>query len=401
MSTVLRKAIKQTTFHILTNLCLFSFFLPTLHADFHSAERCTSIRHDEGDGSLAGMPVLDQGMYINENPEGSGDSEEGDRSRTSLGLCYAITASQFLDAYLNRTGQRPPGGSRASVLGVAQSYIDLENVEDSLEGGRVTRAIEAVSAGNSLCTVDSATGRESNELAEALALNHRLERFHESMSSWRDESFWLRFNLRGPIVDLARSHHGLVCRVNNFYQDHSLVLPNDVFQALETENDISPVLSPMIRNYCAQPGNQHRVQRWPEVFNPPLRKKNREDLLHRYLEDPAGLPIPIDYCSRILRPDRGLELPTWDKEENKWQIHRENCGKHASLIVGRRFNRLTHRCEFLVRNSWGSRCPESYVTREEGGYITRCEENGQLWINSEDLASAMYRMTAWEPLTEN
>jgi len=401
MKSALKKAVKRTTFHILTNLCLFSFFLPTLHADFHSARRCTSIRHDEGDGPLAGMPVLDQGMYINETPEGPGDSEEGDRSRTSLGLCYAITASQFLDAYLNRTGQRPPGGSRASVLGVAQSYIDEHTRDDSLEGGRVTRAIEAVSAGNTLCTVNSDMGRESNELAEALALNHRLERFHESISSWWDESSWPLFNSASSRLNLARSHNGLACSVNHFYQEHSLILPSDVFRALEAENDITPALSPMIRNYCSQAGNQHRVQRWPEVFNPRLRKRNREDLLHRYLEDPARLPIPIDYCSRILRPDRGLELPTWDKEENKWQVNPESCGKHASLIVGRRFNQETRKCEFLVRNSWGSRCPESYVTREEGGYITQCDENGQLWINSEDLASAMYRMTAWEPLTEN
>lgn len=45
---------------------------------------------------------------------------------------------------------------------------------------------------------------------------------------------------------------------------------------------------------------------------------------------------------------------------------------HASSIVGRRWNRQTNKCEFLIRNSWGTSC---------SGYRSGFDcDNGNLWV---------------------
>lgn len=52
-------------------------------------------------------------------------------------------------------------------------------------------------------------------------------------------------------------------------------------------------------------------------------------------------------------------------------------GKHASSLVGRRWNAKTKSCEFLLRNSWGKTC------NYNPAYT--CEPGGYLWIPQGDL----------------
>jgi aminopeptidase C len=47
---------------------------------------------------------------------------------------------------------------------------------------------------------------------------------------------------------------------------------------------------------------------------------------------------------------------------------------HAVSLVGRRFNPVTQSCEYLLRNSWGKKCTDTYSSNYE------CKD-GHIWID--------------------
>lgn len=58
---------------------------------------------------------------------------------------------------------------------------------------------------------------------------------------------------------------------------------------------------------------------------------------------------------------------------------------HGSIVVGRRFNKKSNSCEYLIRNSWGKSC-ETYRSPLD------CEE-GNVWIPKEDLMKGLINVT--------
>jgi hypothetical protein len=70
------------------------------------------------------------------------------------------------------------------------------------------------------------------------------------------------------------------------------------------------------------------------------------------------MPVGVAYDPRILEgPIKGDSMPA-----------------HASVIIGRRLN--NGHCEYLVRNSYGPKCSQSYVYP--------CED-GSIWVPVQDL----------------
>lgn len=64
-------------------------------------------------------------------------------------------------------------------------------------------------------------------------------------------------------------------------------------------------------------------------------------------------------------------------------LKNENAGRsgkpHASTVVGRQLNKETGRCEYLIRNSYGSTCPNPKSSPK-----VSCK-NGNYWVSREDL----------------
>jgi hypothetical protein len=56
---------------------------------------------------------------------------------------------------------------------------------------------------------------------------------------------------------------------------------------------------------------------------------------------------------------------------------------HVSIIVGRRFNSSNNSCEYLIRNSWGSKCE---------GYVDDCQ-NGNIWMPKKKLDKSLNSIT--------
>ena len=90
----------------------------------------------------------------------------------------------------------------------------------------------------------------------------------------------------------------------------------------------------------------------------------------------AKNPIYLSYHSTVI--EKGNQLRRHDF-----------AGKsdgHVSLIIGRRFNKLLNKCEYLVRNSYGSSCSNYHPSLS-------CE-NGQFWLAEETLQTA-FREALW------
>ena len=82
------------------------------------------------------------------------------------------------------------------------------------------------------------------------------------------------------------------------------------------------------------------------------------------------MPIIIDYESGFLH---GSRAPA----------------RHASLVIGRRFNKENSKCEYLIRNSWGTNCGKYAMPYL---YPENCTE-GNIWVSQEVMYHNLKRTT--------
>lgn len=64
-----------------------------------------------------------------------------------------------------------------------------------------------------------------------------------------------------------------------------------------------------------------------------------------------------------------------------FEPYSELFGPHSSIVVGKRFDRVTSQCEYLIQNSWGEDCQKIDDTHE-------CK-NGRVWIKEEFLEKSL------------
>jgi hypothetical protein len=65
-------------------------------------------------------------------------------------------------------------------------------------------------------------------------------------------------------------------------------------------------------------------------------------------------------------------------------------GQHAVTLIGRRYNKTTNECEYLIRNSWGTSCGyrEFYCHPKNNRF-----DAGNIWVPKEKLMRFIYAMT--------
>ncbi len=128
---------------------------------------------------------------------------------------------------------------------------------------------------------------------------------------------------------------------------------SDFMMKYITKN-INDDLEPMIRQNCTRkikiPKTQAKFMNKPKTWgrNKYINKIN--DLLN------SGKPLGIDYKLENISIERG---------------------NHSSTVIGRRWNK--GRCEYNIRNSWGSHC-EAYNQNIECN-----EKDGSFWLKDEDF----------------
>ena len=87
----------------------------------------------------------------------------------------------------------------------------------------------------------------------------------------------------------------------------------------------------------------------------------------------SGMPSFLVYHSNVIKHGPGLNPSHYAYQNDR----------HASLIIGRKYNQETNSCEYLIRNSYGSSCNNYHPT-------LRCK-NGQFWLSEETLEKAFVK----------
>lgn len=116
-------------------------------------------------------------------------------------------------------------------------------------------------------------------------------------------------------------------------------------------------------------------------------------------------PVGIGFCSEVLRP-----------ETNATQVYGmyaagaaapANCGRHAALIVGKRWNKTKNRCEFMLQNSWFPKCRSSGSSTDPKtagyNYDYECASatDDRVWIPETRLSEATFQAHVLEPARHN
>jgi hypothetical protein len=112
-----------------------------------------------------------------------------------------------------------------------------------------------------------------------------------------------------------------------------------------------------------------------------LYMRNRKTFYHAIIKllDKGNKPQPIGigYCSNVLS-DKSYEGMVFRGNEPIQEKY--NCNGHASVIVGKRTRK--GRCEFLVRNTWGTDCEYSWeCLKNKKGHVQG------LWVDGISLVN--------------
>lgn len=92
----------------------------------------------------------------------------------------------------------------------------------------------------------------------------------------------------------------------------------------------------------------------------------------------SAMPIGISYCSSVLQTGKRFKAVVPSSSE---------CGRHASIIMGRRKNPETNQCQFLVRNTWNVRHTDYSPSWQSEG------ARGSVWVNADVLARSIFELT--------
>lgn len=103
-------------------------------------------------------------------------------------------------------------------------------------------------------------------------------------------------------------------------------------------------------------------------------------IINNLLDRPNPQPVSIGYCSEILTKGRAYRGPRFPGIGN-------SCRYHDSLVIGRRKNPRTGKCEFKVRNSWGSSC-RAYSPDWQCQY-------GNIWIDADTIGQNTGEINSW------
>ena len=125
------------------------------------------------------------------------------------------------------------------------------------------------------------------------------------------------------------------------------------------------------------------------------------ELLRDHFNGPDKiLPAGISYCARVLQSGPGFNFGNSASVIsgllNKPKLGRD-CGPHGSIVIGRRLNEKTSKCEYLVRNSWGTSCDyykpcKRWQTNVNQQPLTMAEE----WEGSGRSCAERADKPAWE-----
>lgn len=109
------------------------------------------------------------------------------------------------------------------------------------------------------------------------------------------------------------------------------------------------------------------------------------DINHNFSKGKKSFPISVNLCSNLYESGRNYNpgvrtVGTF--------VNEENCGQHAVILIGRRKNPETNRCQYLIKNSSGANTCLDGISND-----WQCEKKiGSLWVDADKIAEATGRI---------
>lgn len=384
---------------------LIFFLLPSLTLAL-SEEECGPVRLDQGSGPMAQLPVYDQLSF---------------GERTDSNICYAIQASQLIDAQRFREKGKLPDqlSSPLSLAALSKSAsIRINHLEFPPAGGPVklfslglpSKVLEHVRSaevcdqrwlnqfdGSFGLTVEEFTrlvGQEE-DLRYYPSLRNFLEAAHREIKGYRESLPFLGgiFGRKEPQI----TEDFFSCYVNENVIPAKALL-EAVKAGIEAAEPVT-ALHFFLKKFCT--GHSFRVDL------PQFVSLNRTDILPKGGKGVStaraqgmlsaidqqlkeGKPAGVDYCFALRTMGKDTPSALTDIKDFEQSGHiGVACPVHSSVIVGRRWKKETQSCELLVRDSFGPDCKE----RDGQDKFPWDCENGQFWVESSRLMKSTLRVS--------
>mgnify|MGYP001560862862 CR=1 FL=1 len=344
-------------------ICSLIFFLSSVLPTVHASDACSQTRMDGPGGSMEHVPVRDQGQF---------------------GNCYAHAAAQMYDAWRFSHGDQrfdhPSSGLMAAI-----SYVESVNAEKvkanhaedqkkNIDGGYACNVINSMktcgSCDESVC-ISKTEGRAQftefyKTMTDSMNLNDRVMSRRSSQS---DVHHWVRSD-----VCASLGKGGLQANAQFLERIESTILKGNTIEVLSA-----------FKNQVCSASNQINLDRIDKIK--PCTEGFRENgtmtatAIHGLLTKNNAQPVAVVFCGKLLKNGRGFRGLQYMQEESKVidsDSDGKNCGPHQALIIGQRRNPMTYRCEFLIRNSWGTDAKYPKWEKDTEGV-------GNVWVDGHDL----------------
>ncbi len=370
----------------------------------HGDSDCTYFRLDEkqkdgSDGSMVNVPVRDQGPF---------------------GICYGEVASQLNDAYrfgvLNDTSFHRHTAVLSTVIGENETTGN-----DPYNGGTICAATNYIKEAGYRDAFSVAKCIERDESKEVVL----------TLSKYYDD-YYTDIGKLGTSAEKSARKQVLAQDVISW-----LIAKGVPSDEQPTADDIMYVAGLRKLRFiwgieafqCFKAGElfqSNLPQCKPEdlsVKAAPDRRQQIDALLIQH----RGQPLGISYCDQVLTEGVNYPGAIIDSQTGLKCTPRLDAsgkpmsgnGRHASMIIGRRKNTANNKCQYLVRNSWGSSCdttpphitlppdllndpalPFSYRASVNKKSIYSPDwdcDKGNIWVDADVLTKSIYGVSYLKP----
>jgi hypothetical protein len=343
-------------------------------------EKCQYIRLDETEASLA------EERKYNHPPRQKTLKDVPVYSQNGFGICYAAAAAQVYDAL-----QHLHGGDRSKNISPLSWAVGFRaNPENRSKYTRYDDEKEQIKysfEGGGLCDIfnDQENTRSACTRAEVeQSVDKNLKQEHLDALYYLFEVFTIDDTVaREEISPFGRTAKDLVndlqyCGVAPVEKAVSAL--GDVLRS--TADEASEYFDRFLHRTCTKQRTRFKAD-CQNIYPPNISSAISTINQHFDQPDPV-LPLGFAFCQRVLSK-HGSSYVGFTANGERPEA-KEDCGKHAALLAGRRWNSETNTCQFLIRNSYGTSC-NKYLDE----FKSDCDM-GNIWVNEDVIGKNTYKI---------
>jgi hypothetical protein len=289
------------------------------------------------------------------------------RNQDGFGTCYAQTAAVLLDSWRFTHSDSETDNNR-----LTSPILTLSNLQKSnglfgkknsfrsggdfwFEGGQTSSMLKAVKKKGEVCTYSHVNTNSQNSEPEFTLDNEasQIQKLYDVYNAYKtplwnqDETCQKDVPLEYPLID----------------DIGEITFRELIKEVAEAKCNPAPIK------------NLGKIYEKSFFGTEASRRKQIGPILDKWFSRTPTQPLAINYCARVLATNSRVRwLPGGRRIIG-------DCGHHASVIIGRKFEE--GKCRVRILNSWGKGC-DRYNPHNTIKYF-KCEE-GTFWVNQDDLS---------------